>query len=281
MPSPDEHTRAIAFSFGCSALASLGLAVTYFLGGQPQVEGLLLGVSLGGLAIGLVLWAHRLMPGGPFVEAKEPLLDEVAEREGAADDLREGAEQLERRSFLRRMLGVAAAALGVAALFPIRSLGSRPGRDLYRTAWSAGVRMITMEGELVTVDTLRIGGFLTVFPEGHAGAADSQVALVRVSPGSYEKATGRTGTAPQGYVAFSKICTHAGCPVGLYEPATKSLFCPCHQSQFAVMKAALPITGPATRSLPQLSLDVDEDGYLVATGDFAEPVGPGFWGRGR
>lgn len=281
MTSRDEHTRAIAISFGCSALASLGLAVTYLLGGQPQVEGVLLGVSLGGLAIGLILWGHRLMPQGPFTEAKEPLLEERGEREGATEDFREGTDRLERRSFLRRMLALAAGALGAAALFPIRSLGSRPGRELYRTAWSAGARMVTLEGELVTVDTLRIGGFLTVFPEGHAGVADSQVALVRVAPGSYEEATGRTGSAPEGYVAFSKICTHAGCPVGLYEPATTSLFCPCHQSEFAVMKAARPVAGPATRPLPQLSLEVDDEGYLVAAGDFSEPVGPGFWGRGR
>lgn len=281
MKQPTDHTRTIAVCFALSALASIALAIVYVMGGQPQVEGALLGVSLGGLAIGFVLWGHRLMPQGPYAEEKEPLLDERDERAEAMDDFGEGAERLERRSFLRKMLALAAGALGVAALFPIRSLGSRPGRELYRTEWSAGARMVTIEGELVTADTLEIGGFLTVFPEGHAGSADSQVALLRVTPGSYEEAGGGPGSAPDGYVAFSKICTHAGCPVGLYEPATTSLFCPCHQSEFAVLERAHPVAGPATRPLPQLPLEIDEAGYLVATGDFPEPVGPGFWRRGR
>jgi ubiquinol-cytochrome c reductase iron-sulfur subunit len=82
-------------------------------------------------------------------------------------------------------------------------------------------------------------------------------------------------------VAFSKVCTHAGCPVGLYQAETRELFCPCHQSAFNVLKGAQPASGPATRALPQLPLGIDDDGYLIALGDFPEPVGPGFWNRGR
>lgn len=281
MTPPRDHTRTIAVCFAASAASSVGLAIVYLLGGQPQIEGALLGVSLGGLSLGLILWAHRLMPQGPFAEEREVLLGERHERDRAVQDLEEGAERLERRGFLRRMLALAGGALGLAALFPIRSLGDAPRRELHRTAWAPGVRMVTVEGRLVTTDALEVGGFLTVFPEGHAGAADSQVALVRVTPGAYEDATGRTDTAPDGYVAFSKICTHAGCPVGLYEPATARLFCPCHQSEFAVMSGAEPVTGPATRPLPQLPLAIDDQGFLVAVDDFSEPVGPGFWDRGR
>jgi ubiquinol-cytochrome c reductase iron-sulfur subunit len=80
-------------------------------------------------------------------------------------------------------------------------------------------------------------------------------------------------------VAFSKVCTHAGCPVGLYQPSSHELFCPCHQSAFNVLDAAAPTAGPATRPLPQLPLAVDENGFLIASGDYPEPVGPGFWSR--
>ncbi|MGH2811076.1 MAG: ubiquinol-cytochrome c reductase iron-sulfur subunit, partial [Actinomycetota bacterium] len=84
-----------------------------------------------------------------------------------------------------------------------------------------------------------------------------------------------------GFVGFSKICTHAGCPVGLYQAESKELFCPCHQSTFAVLEGAKPTEGPATRPLPQLPVGIDGEGFLVAGGDFEEPVGPGFWNRIR
>jgi ubiquinol-cytochrome c reductase iron-sulfur subunit len=120
-----------------------------------------------------------------------------------------------------------------------------------------------------------------VFPENHTDAADSQTLLIRLSPTEYEGEPGREDWAPAGHVAYSKICPHAGCPVGLYQPETRELFCPCHQSVFQVLQGARPTGGPATRALPQLPLDVDDDGYIVARGDFPEPVGPGFWSRGR
>ena len=80
-------------------------------------------------------------------------------------------------------------------------------------------------------------------------------------------------------IAYSKICTHVGCPVGLYQADTHELLCPCHQSTFDVLDGARPRFGPATRSLPQLPLAVDGDGFLTAQSDFTEPVGPGFWNR--
>jgi len=91
----------------------------------------------------------------------------------------------------------------------------------------------------------------------------------------------RAGWAPEGIMAFSKICTHAGCPVGLYRADTKELYCPCHQSVFEVLEGAKPAGGPATTALPQLPMDVDGEGYLVARSDYTEPVGPGFWNRGH
>jgi ubiquinol-cytochrome c reductase iron-sulfur subunit len=271
--------RGIALGFGASALASIGLMVVYFLGGQVQLEGALLGVALGGIALGLIVWAKEMMPGGPFVEQRklEPAQPgALAETEADLDRAEEG---IERRGFLVKMLGAALGALGVAALFPIRSLGSRPGNALFRTSWAPGARLVTLDGVPVRPRDLDIGGVLTVFPEQSIDAADSQVLLIRLEEGVYRPPPGRKTWSPQGFVAFSKVCTHAGCPVGLYQPTSNELFCPCHQSVFAVLEAARPTSGPATRPLPQLPLSLNDDGYFVAQSDFTEPVGPGFWSR--
>ena len=283
----DDRSRAgrwIAIAFGASAAASVGLTVVYFFGGQPQLEGTLLGIALGGLAVGLALWAANFMPKGPFVEGRKVAVEgeDRGEFERAERTFEAGAgDALGRRSFLVKMLGAALGALGLAALFPIRSLGERPGRAFFRTHWTEGARAVTPAGIPVRPDTLEIGGVLTVFPEGHEDAADSQTLLIRLGEDEYRALPGREDWAPEDVVGFSKICTHAGCPVGLYQQETNELFCPCHQSVFDVLRGAEPTAGPATRPLPQLPLGIDEDGYIVATGDFLEPVGPGFWDRDR
>jgi quinol---cytochrome c reductase iron-sulfur subunit len=268
---------SVTVAFSLSALASAGLWVTYWIGGHPQVEGALIGVALGGIAVGLVQWAKLFLPTGGLVEEREPLPSTPAEREAFLRDLERGEAYLERRSFLVKMLMVALGALGIAAVFPIRSLGPKPGRSLFRTAWRAGSRVVTEDGRPLMATDLPVGGVLTVFPEGRLDAADSQAVLIRMDPGDLVPRPGRESWSPDGYVAYSKICTHAGCPVGLYEQATGRLFCPCHQSVFEARNGANPTAGPATRPLPQLPLSVDAGGFLRARGDFSEPVGPGFW----
>jgi ubiquinol-cytochrome c reductase iron-sulfur subunit len=273
----EPRARAIGVAFGLSALASLGLTVVYALGGQPQVEGALLGVALGGLGLGFVLWGKRLLPAGPFVEEREPMEVVPAEREDLDRDLARGGEVVGRRRFLRRSLLAALAALAAAAVFPIRSLGPSPGRTLFRTKWRAGSLLTRPDGTPVRVGDLAVGGIVTVFPAGHADAADSQTVLIRVDPAVLRPLPGRETWSPDGFIAFSKVCTHAGCPVGLYEQRTHELFCPCHQSVFQVLDGARPVSGPATRALPQLPLEVDGDGNLRSQHDFDEPVGPDFW----
>ncbi len=118
--------------------------------------------------------------------------------------------------------------------------------------------------------------FVTVFPEGYVGDGQAQAVLIRVQPDQLALPDGNAG-APEGFVAYSKICTHLGCPVGLYLAATHELRCPCHQSTFDVLDGAVPVYGPASRPLPQLPLEFGEDGFLRATGDFDGPVGPAFW----
>ncbi len=270
--------RRIAVAFVVATLSALALAGVYVSGGQPQAEGALLFVSLGGVGVGLVLWGRHLLGDQEVTEERKEMEASEEEREevGAAFESDAG---LGRRRFLVRLLAGAAGALGLAALFPVRSLGPSPGERLRRTAWRPGVRLIDQEGRLVRADTVTPGGILTVFPEGHTEAADAQAVLVRVEPERIRHRKGRETWAPEGNVAYSKICTHVGCPVGLYQAPTHELVCPCHQSTFDVLDGARPLFGPATRSLPQLALAVDPEGFLIAQGDFDEPVGPGYWNR--
>lgn len=277
--------RRIAVAFTLTIVSALSLAGVYVAGGQPQAEGVLLALALAGMGTGLVMWAAYLRPAETVIGPREPLESTEAERTrfeetfaaGEAELL--GDELVARRRFLVRLLWGAAGALGVAALFPIRSLGPSPGRSLTRTAWHTGSRLVKENGEPVRVDDLEVGGVLTVFPEGHLDSASAQTLLIRVPQRRFRPRPGRDGWAPDGYVAYSKICTHAGCPVGLYRTSDHQLLCPCHQSTFDVLDGARPVFGPATRSLPQLPLAIDADGYLVARSDYHEPVGPGFWNR--
>jgi ubiquinol-cytochrome c reductase iron-sulfur subunit len=267
----------ILAAIGASMLASIGLTVVYALGGDPQIEGALLGVSLGGIAIGLVLFGHHLLPGDQFVEPRDVIPHATAERPGVEAAFEAGAEPIERRRAIAIAFVASLGLLGIAALFPIRSLGTGPGRTLFRTQWRRGRRAVTDSGRPLQVSDLDLDSVVTVFPEGHEDAADSQTLLIRlpddVTP------PGPSDWSVSGVVAFSKICTHAGCPVGLYQAETQELFCPCHQSTFSVPAGAEPTFGPATRPLPQLPIGVDDAGFIVSLSDYTEPVGPGFWNR--
>ena len=273
-----KSTRSVTTSFLVSTGASLGLAAVYIAGGQPQLEGILLGLALGGAAVGFVLLAKNFLPQGPFEEERAIRPGEVTDERRAEQDFESSAEEIDRRGFFGKLIAVALGALGLAAVFPVRSLGTRPGRDLFETPWSQGLRLVTEDGLPVRADELPVNGFLTVFPEDNTDAADAQTVLIRLP--ETDEAPGGDASV-DGFVAFSKVCTHAGCPVGLYQAETRELFCPCHQSVFAVLEGAEPTAGPATRPLPQLPIGVDDEGYLIALGDFPEPIGPGFWNRGR
>lgn len=299
--SRDERRteRSIGIALGISAVTALALAFTFAVGGQPQVEGALLGVSLGSLGWALAAWGKHLLPAGPFVQERHELGADDGPSEpvsrlveaGEVDEPGPGGvpavpdpdedtmDAMGRRPFLVKCLFGAMGALGLAALFPIRSLGPDPGRTLFETPWRKGSLLVNEEGRPVRATDLEVGSVLTVFPEGHVGAADAQTLLIRAVDEDLVTREGREGWAPRGHVAYSKVCTHAGCPVGLYQVATKELLCPCHQSLFDVTDGARPVFGPATRSLPQLALEVDDEGYLRAQGDYKEAIGPAFWER--
>ena len=270
--------RRVALALTATILAGLSLFVVYFQGGNPQLEGVLFLVALGGLGAALAIWGERLLDAREAVEERYELASGPATRRALLTDFEaEAGPEIRRRSFLVRLLAAAAGALGLSLLLPVLSLGPSPGNTLKVTAWRRGLRLVTEDGNPVRAEAMPVDSVLTVYPEGHEDAADAQALLIRVPEGLLNLPPERLAVAPNGIVAYSKLCTHAGCPVGLYRAADRSLLCPCHQSQFNVLNGAEPFFGPAARPLPQLPLGVDGDGYLVALGDFFEPAGPAFW----
>ncbi len=268
-------TRLVVLSFALSAVASIGLVIVYAIGGQVQAEGVLLALALGGLGVGIVVWAIRLIDAPTISKERHSLAsgpEERAETASAVD-----LERISRRTLLVRMLVGAGAALAAALAIPVLSLGPGPGRTLFQTPWRAGARLVTDDGLPLRPGDLVDNSVRTVFPEGAIGSADGATLLIKVSPSDLRLDANRSGWAPEGCVGYSKICTHAGCPVGLYRAEDQALICPCHQSTFDVLRGAIPTFGPAARALPQLPIEVDAEGYLVATGDFPEPIGPSFW----
>ena len=280
MSDEKRISRLMAGLLLVSVAAGLGLLVLYALGGQVQLEGALLFVALTGIGFALILWGKYLFPPEIVTEPRGEHPSSPGEQRGAEQAYLEGEAQISRRSLLVRLMLGAFGALGLAAIFPIRSLGPSPGKALFETAWTRGTRLVDETGQSIRLDDVGLDGVVTVFPEGLADRADSTAILVRVLPEELALPEGRNKDAPDGNVCYSKLCTHAGCPVGLYVAETHELQCPCHFSAFDVLNGAEPTFGPAARPLPQLPLEVDDEGYLVARGDFTAPVGPGFWNRG-
>ena len=268
--------RAITAVFLASMAASAGLLVVYVTGiGGAQLEGVLLAIALGGVGAGIVVWAISLLDAPPEIEERHELASPPAVRDAAATAL--DLEEITRRRFLVRLLVGAGGLLAAALALPAFSLGPEPGRALFQTGWRRGIRVVDSDGQPIRLDDLTLQAVRTVYPEGEVGRPDSQTMLIRLRPSELQLPDGRQGWAPEGNVAYSKICTHAGCPVGLYRTEDRVLICPCHQSTFDVTRGAVPVFGPAARPLPQLPLEVDDAGYLIAGGGFESPAGPSFW----
>jgi ubiquinol-cytochrome c reductase iron-sulfur subunit len=250
----------------------------YWTGGNNQLLGGSLAVFFGGLGIALVTWSRLMVAYREIAEPRESSASAPAERAGAASDFLTGAEDIQRRGFLKWTVGLGLGVLAGMVLSLIRSWGPDPRKALYSRVWERGQRLMTSEGKPVSVDMLERGSTVIVFPENSVGTEKAQTVLVRVDERLLQLPSDRSDWAPKGNVAFSRVCTHAGCAVGMYETTTHQLMCPCHQSTFDVLRAASPTGGPAERALPQLPLYVDENGILRAAGGFSEPPGPGFWG---
>ncbi|MFI7427688.1 ubiquinol-cytochrome c reductase iron-sulfur subunit [Micromonospora sp. NPDC049836] len=279
-PAPPGVNRRIILSFLVSAAGATGFAVTYGLGGQTQWEGVCLAVAFAGLAIGLAIWGRRLVPVGGYVEEHEGFAPPPDEQARTAAALTAPDSPIRRRGLLAT-LGLALTALGVAALFPLRSLlpwdRARPVRARTDTPWGPGVRLVTADGRPLRPADVPAGTVVGVFPEGATDAGDGPAFAVRLRPERFTRSP--SAGHLDGLVVYSVLCTHAGCPVRLYLKGTGRLLCPCHQSSFDLFADARPVAGPAARPLPGLPIEVDADGYLRATGDFTAPPGAGFWSR--
>ena len=278
LPGTRGEELVVALSFVATLLAGVALLVLYAVGGQTQLEGVLLAICLGGVGIGIVVWAQRLLDTPIEEEGREPLDDPAPDAVLPADRTTLRAESgFTRRVMLQRLLVGACAGLGAALAIPALSLGPAPGRSLFHTSWRKGLRLIDINGRPVNASQLAVDGVMTVFPEGIPGSPDGQALLIRVPADLLRLPDDRGTLAPGGYVCYSKVCTHAGCPVGLYRASQHHLICPCHQSTFDVLTGANPTFGPAVRPLPQLPIALQADGTFVALGDFPDPIGPSFW----
>jgi ubiquinol-cytochrome c reductase iron-sulfur subunit len=278
-PRRTEMIIAVLLLVGLAGFAAYG--GVYWVGGQTQLEGVFLGVGLFSFGFGLSAWGKYLLPRGPFVEDRHPLGSSEPDIEAmTASVVDRGTMVVRRRGFLGVLLATGSGVMGVVLGFPLlRSLGPTPKKALDTTNWHAGSLLVDINGRPIHRTELEVGGFMTVFPQGYEGSAIDQTVLIRPLARPWPVAPDRRGWSPDEYVAYSKVCTHAGCPVGLYQEQLLQLLCPCHQSLFDVTKGAKPVFGPAPRPLPQLPLMIDDEGYLRSSAGYDQPIGPGFWER--
>lgn len=271
--------RRIRVALFLSVLGSAAFAWGYADGTHPQVLGVGLGVAFAGLAYTLSTWAKHLIPPGGHVEEHTGFTSGAHEQRLLVDSIAMPPSPLSRKRLLG-YFGLAGGALGLAALFPLRSLIepriSQPDHRLSTTGWAAGgLRLVDPDGRPIRLDDVTVQTISPVYPEGHVGEADAVAFVVRLDPARLTSPP--PGGDIDGVVAYSLLCTHAGCSVALYEQGTGRVLCPCHQSAFNLFSHARPVAGPAGRPLPGLPIAVDAAGYLIATGDFTAPPGPGYW----
>lgn len=278
-PTVRRSRRAIAAGLLISLAGSIWLLIAYWGHHGTQAEGLGLGIAVGGLALAAGVWGRRAVPERVAVEHRPPMPSSTHEREEVAESARLDDVGVGRRRTFLALVGASLTALLAALVSPLRSFGPSPFPERERTAWTRGLRLVDADGRPIRADDLDIDTIETVFPEGDLSRADSQVVLIRLREETLELPPERRAWVAEGHVAYSKVCTHAGCPVGLYDSETQELLCPCHQSVFKAAQGARPSFGPAARALPQLPLGVDEEGYLIAENGFSEPVGPSYWSR--
>jgi ubiquinol-cytochrome c reductase iron-sulfur subunit len=300
--------------FALAALMSVLFVVAYFafeIGDEPDLFlgmgasnlflGLTLGLALLLIGVGAIQWARKLMSDVEIVEMRHPAASSDEDREAALAALRQGTEDsgIARRPLVRNTLIGALAMLGLPAIVALRDLGPLPGNVLAHTVWRRGMRIVNdVSGTPIRPDEVEIGQLVNAEPavffatdeegepviEGHdllAEKAKAAVILVRMQPKEITPAEGRENWGVEGILCYSKICTHVGCPISLWEQQTHHLLCPCHQSTFDLADNGKVIFGPAGHSLPQLPMGVDDEGYLIALSDFKEPVGPSYWERGE
>ncbi len=306
--------RQVASLFLLAGLMSVLFCIAYFSVGSQQTflgygaQNLALGGTLGlallAIGVGAIQWARKLMSDHEIVEIRHSAASSPDDQKVALDALHEGTAEsgIGRRPLIRNSLLGAMAMLGLPAIVLFRDLGPLPGRAYYHTVWRRGVRIVVdvsgtpLRPEDLSMDTLVNAEPELFFPHRDASGnvvpatyegtalqvekAKAAVVVVRMPPEEIHASPRRKSWGVDGILCYSKICTHVGCPISLWEKQTRHLLCPCHQSTFDLADNGKVLFGPAGRPLPQLPIMVDSAGYLVAQSDFHEPVGPSFWERG-
>jgi ubiquinol-cytochrome c reductase iron-sulfur subunit len=300
--SARKAERIVALLFTITFLSGVAFIASYVIfqvgtidstGRSNYALGSSLGLALLSLAAGVTVWVRQIMPKYNLVQERHEMASDSETREYVKETFLQGADEsgFVKHGLLRRTLLLAAAPLGLAPLVLLKDLGPLPGTALRHTAWGQPTkdgkpRRLVVEGTgqpIRAADFNSPGGILSVVPEGFEedlnALAKATLILLKFRPEELKSGTNLNWTH-DGIVAYSKICTHVGCPAALYEQTTHHILCPCHQSTFDAADGAKVIFGPAARPLPQLPIGIDEQGYLVARSDFKVPVGPSFWERG-
>ncbi len=306
----------VAAMFMLAALLTVGFTVAYFAfepgdgelvlgwGASNLFLGLTLGLALLLIGIGLIQWARKLMGDHEIVEYRHGAASTPEDREETLAAFYQGSEEsgFTRRKLIRNSLLTSLGLLGVPAVVLLRDLGPLPGSQPAHTVWKNGVRVVLdVTGAPLKPSDFEVGTLVNaepalffesedangnVVPPVYEGVelqnakAKAAVILVRMQPDDITPSEQAKNWGIDGILCYSKICTHVGCPISLWEQQTHSVLCPCHQSTFDLADNARVIFGPAARPLPQLPLSVDDEGYIIATADFDVPVGPSYWERG-
>ncbi|WP_342372032.1 Rieske 2Fe-2S domain-containing protein [Propioniciclava soli] len=302
--------RQVVTMFGLVPLLAIAFVVVYFavpqdlwvplLGTHWPLNNLLLGLT-GGLAVllvglGAVHWARQLMSDHEMVEERHPATSDAATRAAFAEKVNAGVVDagVSRRGMLLGSFGGALGILAVPALVTLADMGPWPTAAVRRetiekTLWTEGEVVVNdVNAKPLRPEDLEIGQLVNAEPaslfdlNGHdylTEKAKSALIVVRMDPNRIQIPESRRDWQVGGILAYSKICTHVGCPITLWEQQTHHVLCPCHQSTFDLGNSGVVVFGPAARSLPQLPLRVNAEGYLVAQSDFTVPVGPSFFER--
>jgi ubiquinol-cytochrome c reductase iron-sulfur subunit len=304
--------RLVAMCFLITGLAALAAVVVYVAWPWEYVPGAgrdkwytpLLGATLGltllAIGVAIIFWGKRLLPEEIAVQDRHNEIDTTEQKLTAANLAFQGEELgIARRPLLKGAIVLGLLPVGAAAVvIPVGGMIVDPhghGDPLFHTGFDAAqfndgkpVRLVREDGTPIRPEDVSVGGQLTAFPGVPGGTtnehADSPTLLIHLREADAEetrknlvKVKINVGSMWQNFVAYSKICTHLGCPASLYEQQTNRLLCPCHQSQFQITNNAQPIFGPATRPLPMLPISVDDEGFFYATSDYKVPVGAAFW----
>lgn len=309
--------RTIALFLLMTGVSSIAFVVIYSAWNWEYVNGgtdyawftPLLGTTLGlaflGIGLAVILWAKRLLPEEISIQDRHDGPSDPVEAKLTGATMLNMVDEtgIKRRPLLKGALAFGLAPVGLAVGAPIVGAmikDPHKGAPLLHTGFKEGIRLVREDGTPIRPADVSEGGIETVFPGIPHGStnkyADSPTLLIHMRPEDGEKAREQKRNLfpaeateeekelllnghHNNFYAYSKICTHAGCPASLYEQQTHRLLCPCHQSQFNVLDSCRPVFGPATRPLPQLPITVDDEGFFIAQSDYLEPVGPAFWER--